>query len=257
MEWIKTRVSLALRVYAHHKILFTIFVVICGIIGAFDPISAWIRHTIKSLSSTLSASSSEGSAMMFGFPSWQVGVMLLLFVCLLAIFEYAVFLQKQLTPTLQMYAESVIVPTDVYARDQLGNITIDHTRSSWVRIRLESKTRAIVRDCNVYIIKIEKKTIPTAPFTELPMGNAVRLTNNGINVPPRVPQTVDVFSSGENENTLVFRGIGYSLLLKDAFVDRTTYRFEIIAIIGAGSEKVLTMEMDWSGKWDEINIREV
>src|SRR3954447_11682956 len=56
-----------------------------------------------------------------------------------------------------------------------------------------------------------------------------RLITGYVDVPPRVPQTVDFRTCGSNENQLIIAA-GTPLMLLDALADRTSYRFTLNVI---------------------------
>jgi hypothetical protein len=52
-------------------------------------------------------------------------------------------------------------------------------------------------------------------------------------------------------------GQGIPLALVDAFVETTAYRFTINVIPQDGPDKVITVEINWAGKWNTISGRVV
>jgi hypothetical protein len=198
MEWFRQRLEVAHSAYRHRRVLITIAVAICVFIGLFDDITQLAKDTVRSLIAVpIQPHPKEGVAMIFGIPSWIVGVILLLTVVVVIVFEYAVSLHKKLKPDFDIDFDStgigiVKVPIEIRGIDRYGQLSVTNSEGVYIRITLTAKTSAIVKNIIAFLVKIEKKKIPTAPFSQIFMGGIYhQLPGTPLDIPPRVPRTVD------------------------------------------------------------------
>ena len=168
-------------------------------------------------------------------------------------------LTQKLTPMLTLDFDQngdgiVLTPIKVYQIDA-GHQTIIDSNGSYVRIRLSAISDSTVRGCSAFLTRVEKRDA-SGNFVAVRMPNSLRLTTTPVDVPQRVPQTIDFLSSGERENKLSIVG-AIPLMLVDVLEDITSYRFSIIIIPQESADQSITVEINWAGKWITISGRKI
>jgi hypothetical protein len=189
--------------------------------------------------------------MLLGVPSWMWGLIAGLLLALYFVIEYATHLRLTIKPTIDVQfnpdAEGIVqTRTEIYEHDK----KIRDDVAKYIRITLIALSPKTVKGCAVFLTKLEKRFIPTGQFIDIPIRGALSLTQNPVDVYPRVPTTVDFLKTGQFDNKLGGT-IGWPFRMDGALDDKATYRFTI-EVIGDDIAKNICVEIDWAGQWNTI-----
>lgn len=147
MQWLNNRVGLLRDAIKHRKILLTIGAGICLILGTFDYLKDMAGKIIRNFIST-PASIEGGNAVIYGIPSWLLGITLLLFFAFVWMLEYAAKLRRQIIPQITARFDGTIP-----ACQSVSTFT-DGTEAIVFRIEVENLGIDIAGFCQAYLIEV-------------------------------------------------------------------------------------------------------
>jgi hypothetical protein len=257
MGWLRDRASLLWESSAHKKMLLTLAGAACLFLGTVDQLKIAAQ---KAVSYWITFPQNAGPPVIFGFPSWILGLTLAFFIFAIWMLEVAAHYRKKLLPKIGVSfnrtGEGIVrTKTVVVEQDVTGAIKRRDDEAVYIRITLSAVSQITVRGCVAFLTEIEKKLIPTGPFIKIPVAGGIPITQTPIDVHPRVPTSVDFLKSGRSDNKLEF-SMAWPLRLLGALDDNATYRFTI-EVNGDGITETIRVDIDWAGKWDTVTGHQV
>jgi hypothetical protein len=199
----------------------------------------------------------EAPGMIFGFPSWLLGITLGLGVIAWWLLEYAVSLKKQLTPSIELDfrpTDGGIVTTPVKVFNQNGQL-VSRMKAIYIRGVAVGTSELQATDCIAYLTGVRKQDQATKKFLETNYLEDIRLHwahigYTEVRIPKNIKRHFDILYVDDKDNKLQIAGT-YPLIMADMFDDHTKYQLDL-AVVGSGITKNMTIEVAWNGEWDKI-----
>ena len=254
MGWLKDRRDTLREAAGIRKSIYlTIFAGAVGAIDRFADAARW------ALSRWLDVQPrTENPDMIFGFPSWIIGVTVVFAILFWWTLEFAVRLRNRLKPKFSVsydnesrsFRKPILLTSD-------GGKTFERGISIRAQIQCESATA--IEQCSVHLTKIEYKPaggnfseIPIYEPNKLPWALEEPTEFNPVSVFPRVPKYLGVCLSEETKNSFHFRTNVRSHVAPCELKDVGEYKFyvEVVAQHCASVSRIFLIQ--WNGKWDEI-----
>lgn len=241
---------------------YVLAIIVSGIVGRLD----WLEEEGRQLFSLwLGVHVSEGDpTMIFGFPSWIVGLTVLFALLFLIVLQYAVRLDRKQNPGIKITFEDrrpwvrdvqTIMPSKADP-----NVGIKKP-ARWVRVKVENATPdTVVRGCEAYLERIMKEA-GSGEFIEVTSGDSFRLPwsarpqdkiHAAISIPHGVHTFCDLLSVDGEWNELFVKW-DVSLHANEGVVsDHGVYRFDVTVISERGGPVKESIFVEWKGVWDQI-----
>jgi hypothetical protein len=128
--------------------------------------------------------------------------------------------------------------------------------ASYIRICVTATSEMSVKQCQAFIIALEKQNRPGEAFIHINLPEPARLETEPFEVFPNIPRMVDFLKASEHDNKLIRTGY-WSHLLANVFDDEATYRFTIAVNGDRITSKPIKIDLVWRGAWDRISATEV
>jgi hypothetical protein len=249
MEWFRDRWLLFWEAYSRHTWAFTAVLLLCTAFATSDYLKEIISRWIDL---------PQAGTVVLGIPVPLLGILLFVLVLFLVMLEYSFEQKKAVTPTIEVSfnpkGEGIILtPVQFQLTDQKGNVAVGEDEAVYVSITANVISKKTVKNIVGFITKIEKRKTLNQ-FIEIPVYGYISLGAPG-DAYPRVPTVMNVVRSSRTTGKLDFVQPA-PLRLRDVFKDHATYRFTI-EVSGDGVTETIRVDVDWTGKWDEIKARQV
>lgn len=245
MRWLTERFQTAKEALGIRR--FLIGSIVTAFVGLGDQLANAILHT--------------SLAAFFGIPRPIIWIGVGLLLLLHRLLEYSNNLRDDLRPKLTLsFVEDGggKVQTPEKLRNEQGQV-IKEWQAIYLRIKAESTSSKKVRECSAFLIGIERKHCADK-LTSYKLTDPIQLawSNIGIrevDIPHSIPRYVDVLKTTNERNKLEFTG-PWPLTLRGIFDEQITYVLTI-AVVGEDITTSTKLEVDWTGQWDTISVRQV
>lgn len=241
---------------------YVIGVIIAAILGAMDWIEKWAQGLFADWLAL--KTQVKDLEMVFGFPSWVVGLTVLFALLWWWMLEYAVRLRRQLNPEIAITFEG----TDPWVHPVLARTpsrddpnTAVETTAIFVRFQVKNTTLGtVVRSCEAYLSSVWWKS-GSGDFVKVSSGDSMRLrwaaqppqlSFGAISIPYGVDVFCDLLSVDEEHGQILIKWIVELNANAGIFGRIGTYRFDVVAISRDGGPVNQSIYVDWQGQWDQI-----
>jgi len=130
-------------------------------------------------------------------------------------------------------------------------------RANYVRIRIDAVSEVNVPHCSAAILAFARKLPGETDFTEILLPQNIKIMPDFFEVRVKIPHRIDFLSVGEKENKLYPTAeVGWPFILEKAFNHPAVFQFDI-AVNDGRNTKIIKVELDWNGKWDELKGRQI
>jgi hypothetical protein len=195
-----------------------------------------------------------GRPMLLNTPPWTWGVMVALLALLYFIFEYAHRKRMELVPKIRLsfdqHAGGIVQTPTQITKVERGVLQQADSNGSYVRIKIETASKGVIRDCVAFLKVLHKKNVTSGEFARIQLPYAIPLTPQPISIYSSVPHFVDFFQVGE-ENVPTIPP-PWPLTLRNAFQEATSYLFTIAVVAGGVTEEA-QVEVNWTGAWNTLS----
>lgn len=128
--------------------------------------------------------------------------------------------------------------------------------ASYLRISVIATSAVAIKNCQAFILFLEKQTNPNETFIHINLPQPIALASEPFDVMPSIPRMVDFMKASEQDNKLTRTGY-WPYALANCFSDTATYRFTI-AVNGDGvTAKPIKVDVVWQGVWNRIPAHQV
>ena len=186
MHWLKDRIATAMEAFTARRTF---------VVGAIVAVGTLVFNYLPQLSWT-------GVPVLFDVPALAWAVLAALLAMIYFLFEYAhrnrMILIPKIRPSFDQH-EGGVVQTPTKFKDEEGR-TIHETTASHVRIKVEALSSLTIRGCSAFLTGIEKRK--DGSFIPIQLPYSIPLTNSEIDVPAKVPRTIDFLQSLAHETNL-------------------------------------------------------
>jgi hypothetical protein len=130
-------------------------------------------------------------------------------------------------------------------------------KGMYVRIRIDTSSDANVSGCSAALVGLAIRKANELEFTEVELPQVLAVGPEKFEVRPLIPYRLDILNTDQRDNTLrPAPAILWPFLLSDIFVQPATFRLDI-AVNDGRKTKLISIEIDWNGKWNDIKGHEV
>lgn len=199
----------------------------------------------------------RGMTGLAGIPIWAIGAFVFLLCALGSVFEYAHRLRISIRPKLRLSFNQDIggiveTPLKFWTPQSDGTrLLTGEVTCSYLRVHADATSKKPVRECTAFLTGIEKKAPGDTVFKVVPLSYAVQLAGQQeFRVLPNVTRTIDFMTCRHDNNLLLLDG-SWPLTLRNAFVDRATYRLTI-CVNGDGVSETVKVDVNWAGSAQTI-----
>ena len=186
-------------------------------------------------------------------PTWAIWVIVVLALLLFFFLSYANRKRKELVPKVDLAFDVVQTPTIIVAQVN-GQLTQTPSNGTYARVRIETATKGIVKDCVAFVSKIEKKNNSSKKFEPIELPDPFLLTANPIIVYSNIPTFITFFQVGEDNVPQL--PPPWPLKLQGAFNEAASYRFTI-SVSAGGVTTDRQVEVNWPGAWDKVIVASI
>lgn len=189
-------------------------------------------------------------------PTWSVATIVVLVLVGWWLLEYAVRLQGQLAPKLQVSfvpngGSIVVTPNKEY----MQNVVIDERQVVYVRGLVETNSHKAVSECVAYLTKVIKRDIKTDAWLDTALVDSFPLPWSVISVYEttihrHIRRFFDIAVVDVKAGQPRLLG-SWPLTLRDLFKDKTTYQLDIV-VSGEGISVPMSVEFAWDGTLNVI-----
>lgn len=232
------------------------------VIGALDRVEEWARQL---LSRWMDVSVQVGDLeMVFGFPSWIVGLTVLFAMFWIWTLEYVVRLKRQLDPSIKITFEGKppwVHPLKATTQSKHDSSKLVEAQSTFVRFKVENTTPdSVARGCEAFLAAVFRKN-ESGEFSQISSGDSLRLRWSAkpqdkiygeIAIPHGVNQFCDLLSTDAEHNTILIKWDVSLSINRDIVSAPGIYRFDVIAVSANGGPVDKSIYSDWPGQWDQI-----
>lgn len=252
LGWLKDRYNTFSAVAGPRKYIISLLV--AAIVAGIDRIEELARWAMsKWLALTPPA---PEPTMIFGFPSWIVGIAVLFALLWWWTLEYAVRLRRQLKPKFSVSYDD----TSLSFRKPIILKYNDKARTNGISIRLkiECVSGVDIEQCSGHLTKIEFR-ITGGAFSEIPIYEPNRLSwalerdeFAPVSVFSGVPKYLGICLAREDTNNFQFRTNVRSFVAPYEFDSIGEYKFYVSVVARHCSPVSAVTCVQWNGQWNEI-----
>lgn len=260
MEWIRERYGTLGDAAGPRK--YVIGLIFTAAVAGIDRIEEFARWAVSEwLEFPLQATE---PTVIFGFPSWIVGLTVAFALLWWWTLEYAVRLRRRLRPGISITFEGKEpwvhpVPANTPSRDDPERIV--RTQSIFVRYKVENTTPGtVVRGCEAFLSKVSKRN-DSGEFIQVSSGDSLRLRWSAkpenisfgkISIPYGINVFCDLLSVDEEHNSVLVKWEVPLNINQGIFSEPAVYRFDVLAISENGGPVTSSIYLDWGGEWASI-----
>ena len=250
MSWFSERLELTKTIVGHRK--YVLGAIFAAIITFFDQIQAGVRWALLRWLQIYSPP--RGDDMIFGFPSWILGITAFLGLLFWWTLEYALRQHRQLTPRVSLTFDSdkgCVRISPIKHLNQDGTLR-DENEVLTICGLVTTESKKTVERCTAYVTNVKKKNPNTGIFNNTEYIDDLSLpwaiTNQTeIDIPHGIRRYFGILSAEKGGTKLQWAsGIVWSLRHRTLFNDHTTYEIDL-AVAGDGITKTLTIYVKWNG----------
>lgn len=255
MAWFKERWHILREAAGVRKyVAGAILSAIVGFIDQIESTAKWILLEWLGISPP-----AEKAGMIFGFPSWIVGITVFLGLLFWWTLEYAVKLRRELTPKFSLTFDAdrgCLVTTPVKYRNPDGTFR-DESEMVSIRGLVTVTSKKGVENCRAYVSSVKKKDRETGVFVDTPYIDDLSMpwaisNKEEISIPYGIKKYFGILTTDKNKNDLEWpASVVHSLRHRDLFKDHTIYRLNLV-VAGDGVTEELAIDVDWRGVWDGV-----
>jgi|ERR1019366_7074184 broad specificity polyphosphatase/5'/3'-nucleotidase SurE len=168
--------------------------------------------------------------------------------------KFGVYFDQDRCGIVSAIERAPIVSTGIYGSARITEGQAFH--ALYIRICVNAASHVVVRNCQAFLLSLEKQQNPNETFIYINLPQPIQLTDKPFDVMPNIPRMVDFMKTSEQDNK--FSRTGYwPNALENAFSDNATYRFTI-AVNGDGiTAPPIKIDVVWQGIWDRVSAHQV
>jgi len=248
-RWAAIKTALAERRYV-------VGVIVAAVVSFIDQLQALAKWALAKWLNIHPPYEYDG--MIFGFPSWMVGLTVLFALLFWWMLEYAVRLRKRLTPLLAISYDNSRADCNKFVYTSSDNWTTQtHTRS--IRVCVECNSDVNVERCSGFITQIEYRA-HGGQFSEIPLYEPGYLQwaleepkeFEPVTVYPRVKRYLGVCYAKEGEGGFHIKTRARSSVTPPIYGDIGEYMAHIEIVAARCPPISVRFLITWNGKWNEI-----
>ena len=236
--------------------------IIATVFGALDWIERWAQELLARW--FVLETRPEDVGMVFGFPSWIIGVTVAFALLWWWTLEYAVRLRRRLNPSIVVtFTEAAPwvrpSPANTHSRDDPQRIV--STDSIFVRFKVENTTPGtVVRGCEAFLMGVFREN-SSGNFVEVSSGDSLRLPwasrpkdkiHGEISIPYGLNVFCDLLSVDAEHNSVFVKWDVHLNVNLNICSMLGVYRFDVLVISANGGPVTKQIFLNWQGQWNTI-----
>jgi hypothetical protein len=188
-----------------------------------------------------------------GIPDWVLAIIVFCVWSTLTLLWHAVKLRRQITPKFSLEFDPS--KNCIEKPPTFGPPPFKPGNATYLRIRIEAESDAVLSECRTWITSIEKvEANGNKANIHIPHNMWVR-SKVPFKVYPGITETADFLECHEGSPGPILSGNKPNILL-NAFDKLGIYRFTL-TVWGDGGRKKIQVDVDWRGQWNTMTARRV